>query len=200
MVRALDEVASWVDAFFEGRSQVHLALRRVTRALDEVGVPYAIAGGMAANAHGYRRTTEDVGLLLTPEGLAAFKARWLGRGWVERFAGSKGLKDAETGVKIDVLLAGDFPGDGKPKPVAFPEPGAVVERAADGTPYLRLATLVELELASGMTAPHRPQDLADVIQLVRANRLPRAWGERLHPYVQAKWDELWALAQVDEDA
>ena len=78
---------------------------------------------MALNAYGYQRVTTDVDVLLTREGLATFKARHLGRGWVERFPGSKGMRDTEFNVKIDILLTGDFPGDGKPKPVSFPDPG-----------------------------------------------------------------------------
>ena len=50
-----------------------------------------------------------------------------------------------------------------------------------------------------MTAPHRLQDLADVLRLVTAARLPRELGETLDPYVRAKYDELWLAAQHPED-
>ncbi len=33
----------------------------------------------------------------------------------------------------------------------------------------------------------------------RANKLPRNYAESLDPYVRAKFDELWAFAQVRED-
>lgn len=90
-----------------GLDEVHKALRRRTAALEADGIPYAIAGAMAMNAHGYRRVTTDVDVLLSREGLAAFKEKHLGLGWVERFPGSKGMRDTEVGVKIDVRLAGD---------------------------------------------------------------------------------------------
>ena len=45
--------------------------------------------------------TVDVDILTTEEGLSRFKDRWLGRGYVEKFSGSKGVKDAETGVSIE---------------------------------------------------------------------------------------------------
>jgi hypothetical protein len=35
--------------------------------------------------------------------LSRFKDHWIGRGWVNLFEGSKGFKDAENGVKVDVL-------------------------------------------------------------------------------------------------
>jgi hypothetical protein len=150
---------------------------------------------MAVNAHGHRRTTEDVDLLMTREGLAAFKARWLGRGWVNVFPGS-GMRDAIADVKIDVLITGEFPGDGRPKPIAFPDPG-VAEASADGYPVLPLRTLVELKLASAMTAPHRPRDYDDVIQLIRANQLSVEF--EVDPYVAEKYREMWQNAQVVED-
>ena len=77
---------------------------------------------MALNAYGYPRVTNDVDVLLTPAGLEAFKENHLGLGYVQKFPGSKGLRDTENGVPIDFVLAGDFPGDGLPKPVAFPDP------------------------------------------------------------------------------
>jgi hypothetical protein len=184
--------------FFMGDADVHRALRQLVRALDEAGVPYAIAGAMALNEHGYQRVTTDVVVLLTTEGLARFKARWLGRGYVENFPGSKGLRDTQHGVSIDVLLAGEYPGDGKPKAVRFPDPEKVAIRAESGA-FLPLPTLVELKLASGMSAPHRLKDLADVLELVRAKGIDRAFAEQLDPSVRAKFVELWEAAQAVEE-
>src|SRR5436305_1406034 len=114
--------------FFMGEADVQRALQKLARLLEEDGIPYAIIGAMALNAYGYRRVTVDVDVLLTGEGLAAFKAKHLGLGYVEKFPGSKGLRDTEAGVRIDVVLAGDYPGDGLPKPVAFPDPPAAAGR------------------------------------------------------------------------
>lgn len=50
-----------------------------------------------------------------------------------------------------------------------------------------------------MTAPHRPRDLDDVIQLIRANALPRDYAVKLNPYVAQKYDELWQAAQLQDD-
>jgi hypothetical protein len=157
-------------------------------------VEFSIAGALAMAAHGYVRATEDVDVLLTPEGLAAFKRRWLGRGYVERFPGSKGVRDTENETRIDFLLTGDFPGDGKPKAVAFPHPGedAVRGERAD---FLGLAKLVELKIASGMSAPHRLRDLADVIELIRVNRLPASFAEGLDASVRGKFEELRRAAE-----
>lgn len=46
-----------------------------------------------------------------------------------------------------------------------------------------------------MTAPHRLKDLADVLELIRLQRLPREFAERLDPYVRQKYLELWTAAR-----
>jgi hypothetical protein len=152
---------------------------------------------MALNAHGYRRVTTDVDVLLTSNGLAAFKAKHLGLGWVERFPGSKGLRDTENNVKIDVLIAGDYPGDGKPKPVAFPDPTVAIR--GDEVMLLPLERLVELKLASGMTNSDRMKDLADVQELIRAVRLPLELEDALDASVRSKYAEIWHATKRDRD-
>lgn len=183
--------------FFMGESKVQQALDKVAHLLEEDGIPYAIIGAMALNAYGYRRLTVDVDLLLTPEGLEAFKAKHLGLGYIQKFPGSKGLRDTEHGVPIDVVLAGEYPGDGKPKPVAFPDPASVAVRG-ERVALLPLPRLIELKLASGMTAPHRLKDLADVLEMIRILKLPAGMAEELNPYVQEKYQELWKAAQTED--
>jgi len=185
------------EGFFMKTGRVHQAALAIARRLQASNIPYAIAGAMALGAHGYERVTTDVNVLLTREGLAALKRACLGRGYVEKFAGGKGLRDTENGVSIDILIAGEFPGDGLPKPVAFPDPAVA---AADGERFriLPLTTLIELKLASGMTAAHRLKDLADVLELVRAANLPADLAAKLDPYVREKYLELWRAAQVTD--
>lgn len=178
-----------------GEADVQRALERLARVLDEKQIPYAIIGAMALNEWGYRRVTVDVDVLLSPEGLRALRAEVLGRGYVEKFPGSRGFRDTEARVDIDVVLAGEYPGDGKPKPVAFPDPGKVALRGRR-VALLPLASLIELKLASGMSAPHRLKDLADVLELIRALSLPRETADSLDASVRAKFEELWQAAQT----
>jgi hypothetical protein len=185
------------EEFFMGEAKVQRALEALVTTLDELGIPYAIAGAMALNAHGYERVTTDVDVILTREGLAKLKSERLGRGYVEKFPGSKGIRDASLGVDIDVLIAGEFPGDGKPKPIAFPDPAT----AEIGSRYrlVSLPQVVELKLASGMTAPHRLRDLADVLELIRRANLPESFVDSLHPYVREKFLELHRAAASGRD-
>jgi len=99
---SLSDVLQRAGEFFMGQSPIHAAAARIAKALSEMDVPFTIAGALAVNVHGHMRTTEDVDILLTPDGLERFKRRWLGRGWVEEFPGSRGLRDAVNGVNGDV--------------------------------------------------------------------------------------------------
>lgn len=176
------------------RSNVHQALLRLVDRLNRLEIPYAIIGALSLNAYGYQRTTVDVDVLLRPEGLESFKNAYLGRGYVEKFPGSKGVRDTVDNVKIDVVLTGQYPGDGKEKPVVFPDPAQAAVRG-ERFALLPLSTLIELKIASGMTAPHRLRDLADVIELIRVNALAEGFAASLHPYVREKYRELWRAAQ-----
>jgi hypothetical protein len=191
------DTAAHATRFFMNDADVHHALARITRLLEEANVPYALVGALALGEYGYRRVTVDIDLLLSADGLATFKSKNLGRGYVEKFPGSKGMRDTENGVTIDVILAGDFPGDGKPKPVCFPDPAEVAVRGRS-LALLPLPRFLELKLASGMSAPHRLKDLADVVELIRTVPLAVALADELDPYVRDKYRELWVAAQGED--
>jgi hypothetical protein len=176
--------------FFMGTDPVHETLRGIAKKLEDLGITYSVVGALAMSAHGYVRNTVDVDLLVTREGNRLARERLDGLGYVPPFAGSRNLRDSATGVRIEFLITGEFPGDGKPKPVAFPDPAAV-SVVIDGIPYLRLETLIELKLASGMTNPNRLKDLADVQEMIRTLKPPRDLADCLHPFVRPKFLELW---------
>jgi len=180
-------------AYFAGEGRLHGALRRLTQRLNVEGIPYALLGGLALAEHGYPRLTEDIDLLLTPSGLERFRQQLVGRGYRPAFSGAeKTFRDTETGVRIEIVTAGEYPGDGLPKPVAFPDPatpGVAVER--EGIRVVALEKLIELKLASGMSAAHRLRDLADVQDLIARLNLSLTLADRLDPSVQAVYRDLW---------
>jgi hypothetical protein len=185
-------------AFFAGGGTLRQTLHRLVERLTAEGIDYALLGGLALGEHGYPRLTQDIDLLLSPAGLARFRERWVGRGYRPAFEGAqKTFRDSETGVRIEIVTAGEYPGDGLPKPVAFPDPalpGVTVE--VEGVRVIALEKLVELKLASGQSAPHRRRDLADVQDLIRARGLPVELAERLDASVRDLYRRLWAEAQV----
>jgi hypothetical protein len=176
--------------FFVGQSEAQQAAQKLVSILESEQIPYAIIGALALNQYGYRRVTVDVGLVMREHDLQEFKRRWLGRGYAERQPGTGKLIDTELGVHIDVLSTGRFPGDDKPKPIAFPDPATTAIR---GAPFalLPVERWIELKLASGMVAAHRLKDLADVQELIREAKLERTIADHLHPWVRDKFLELW---------
>ncbi|QJW93377.1 nucleotidyltransferase family protein [Frigoriglobus tundricola] len=179
---------------FEKESKVHDSLRRITKRLDDLGVPYALVGGMALFLHGYRRFTDDVDILVTKESLALIHEKLEGSGYLPPFEGSRHLRDTVNGVKIEFLVTGGYPGDGKEKPVSFPDPSAVFT-VIDGIKVLNLPTLVQLKLASG-TAPGRLKDLGDVQELTRVMKLSEEFAEQLDESVRDQYRKLWQELQA----
>jgi len=195
-LRPADEILRESEDFFGNRGRVHTTLRKLAERLDRESIPYAVLGGMALNLLGYTRETVDVDVLVTPEALSVFRQRLVGRGYRPVFEGAtKSFRDAETGVKVEFLTTGEFPGDGKAKPVSFPDPARVaIDRG--GFKVVALETLIELKLASGLSAPHRTHiDLADVQRLIEELRLPLELADRLDASVRAEYRRLWDLAQ-----
>jgi len=183
--------------YYMARGDVFTTLQDLTRRLEEERIPYALIGGLALAAHGFVRMTQDVDILMTREGLESFKQRLLGRGYVLAFSGAeKTFRDTETQVRIEILITGDYPGDGKPKPVAFPDP-AVVFTERGGMRVIPMETLIELKLASGISAPNRLRDLADVQDLITTLKLPMEFAEILDASVRETFLKLWNNAQED---
>ena len=194
----MDAVLARAGAYFSATSPVHQAAAEIARRLEEAGIDYAIAGALSLGFHGYERMTDDVDVIVTREGLERFKAAWLGRGYVNLRAGGKAVRDTFNNVKVDFLLTGEFPGDGKPKPVAIPLPADAAE-AGKKYRVVTLPRLIELKLASGMSAAHRGKDLIDVQELIHRIAIPRDFAEKLDPYVRARFLELWEIAQHPDD-
>lgn len=176
--------------FFEGVGCVNNTLKRLVKDLEDRGIAYSVIGAIALNQHGYQRFTQDIDLLLTQEGLERFHAELIGRGYRPAFEGARKKFRATTeNVPIEVITTGEYPGDGKPKSIVFPEPESVSVRI-DGVQTLTLEKLIELKLASGMTGLGRLKDLADVQELIRIKRLSATLAEALDISVQAMYLEL----------
>ena len=198
--RQLDSDTRWAlsegSRHFEEKSAVHMALREISRQLDAHGIPYAIVGGMAMFLHGYRRFTEDVDVLVTKDGLKQAHDNLVGRGYIPAFEGSKNLRDTIHGVRVEFLITGGFPGDGKPKPVSFPNPDdSFIDK--EGLRVVPLPKLIELKLASGLSNAARVKDLGDVQELIRHLNLQSSFADELDPSVRDKYLELWSALQQE---
>jgi len=184
--------------FFMGEGILNETLRRVTKDLENHQIDYSVIGAVALNQHGYRRFTEDIDLLLTKEGLEKFKKELVGKGYRPAFEGAaKKFRTTAENVTVEIITSGEFPGDGKPKPVLFGDPSEN-QTEIDGVKTLTLEKLIELKLASGMTAPHRLKDLADVQELVKVKNLAADYASVLNPFVREKFLELQKAVEDSE--
>lgn len=190
------ESHSFIDIFeeglryFMGEGELNKTVAQLASDLDRHGIEYMVIGAVALTAHGYPRFTADVDLVLTADGLEKFHRELIGRGYMPAFEGAKKkLRSTQNNVAIEVITAGEYPGDGKPKPVSFPNPATASSRI-NGVQVVTLEKLVELKLASGMTAPDRLKDLADVQELIKVRGLSDEIAERLNPFVREKYLEL----------
>lgn len=199
----LSEQPGWglrqASIYFEKKGAVHDSLRAITRRLNDLKIGYAVTGGMALFAHGFGQFTGMVEVLVDAAGLKEIHEQLEGLGYVSPFKGSKQLRDASPGVRIEFLVTGQFPGDGKPKPIAFPDP-STSSIEINGIRYLKLNSLIELKLASGMTNAGRLKDLADVQGLIRALNLPRDYSQQLNEYVRPTFTQLWEGVRQDESS
>ncbi len=186
--------------YFMGEGTINKTLARLANDLSQRGIDYMVIGAVALLAHGYPRFTEDIDLVMTSEGLQKFHDELVGLGYSPAFSGAKKrLRSTADGVSIEVMTTGEFPGDGKPKPVSMPRPAdASVE--INGIKFVTLEKLIELKLASGISAPDRLKDLADVQELIKIRKLDADFALKLDPYVRAKYLELEAAVRKSESS
>lgn len=181
--------------YLMGQGNLNVALAHLAADLEEHGIDYVIIGAVALFAHGYPRLTEGIDLVFTAEGLNKFHEQLIGLGYAPLFPGArKRLRSTRDGIRIDIVASGEYPGDGKPKPVSFPNPpDAFVE--IDGIRFATLEKLLELKLASGMTAPDRLKDLADVQEMIKIKHLKAGFADQLNPYVREEFLRLLEAVQ-----
>jgi hypothetical protein len=160
---------------FEVRSPVHRSLRRLASRLDKAGIIYAVMGGMALYAHGLRRVTDNLDVLVTPEGFSAFQRLHVPSHYTRLAGHERRFTDSANRVPVDFFLTGHHPGISYRGPIAFLDP-ADVRESKGRAHFVEPETLVCLKLAAGQF-----YDLADVVSLIAALKLDESFAERLHP-------------------
>jgi len=127
-MRSTDAVPERAAQFFMKTSDVHTTLRDLADGLKDARIDYAVIGGMSLNLHGFERMTIDVDLLMTQENLVRFRNEIVGPGYSPAFEGAKKrFKSTRTGVPVGIIASGEYPGDARPKPVAFSDPKSASE-------------------------------------------------------------------------
>jgi len=166
-----------IGMFFQSKDPVHQALRRLIRRLDKARIAYAVMGAMAVNLHGARRTTDDVDILLTGADLERFRQEIVPKYYSPIVGRTRRFRERKSGILLDVLVTGKFPGSGKPGPFAFPDPARACE---------------EIKNIKVITLPHlirRYYDFGDVVHLIRVHNLDEAFLKKIHPSVKQDFIE-----------
>lgn len=159
------------------------AAETASRKLREVGIPHALAGGLAVGAHGYPRTTDDVDFLVGDE---AF----------EKHAG--GLVTlrlpliAVGSVRVDFVSLDDTQEERDQTRAAVENPPVTHE-----VPVVPLPLLVYMKLKAG-----RQKDIADVVELLKRGRIEIDIVDRyLHehaPHQIRRWERAKEIAAREE--
>ena len=182
-----------IGRFFEKRSPQHRAVYRLARQLEKAEIPYAIVGGMAVNAHGAERTTSDVDVILTSDGLTRFRETFVGSRYAPVEGRSRRFRERQTGVTVDVHVTGRWPAFGRRGPVTYPDPAAASQPIGN-VRVVALDQLIQLKLAAGRYA-----DLGDVTFLIRTHNLDESFLAQLHPSVHRDFIECLEEKRREDD-
>ena len=167
-----------------GTTSLDMTLRKAVGVLAEWGIPHYVCGGFCVQERGYPRLTVDVDLVVPDPGEAIWRLQQSGLFRKNQGSGMT-VTDRETRVPVDLLRGGSTVSEGGP--VALPLPTRV-----SGKPvFLRLGDLVATKLSSG-----RAKDIADVVELIKANSLPREYD--VPGGVARAYERAWDQADAEE--
>lgn len=190
MSHALAGQISW-ERMIRAVEKVGERLLRATAALQQAGIPYAVAEGnvVAAWVSGVDeaavRNTQDVDILLRRGDFARAKAALASAGFVWRRAAGVDMfldgPEAKARVTVRVVFAGE-----KVRP-GYIAPAPVVTEAEQAPSFsvLRLDALVRMKLTS-----FRDKDRTHLRDLLDVGLLDATWVPRLPPEPAARLQEL----------
>lgn len=165
----------------EHRGEVLATARRVSAILRDAKIDGAIIGGIAVFLHGYERTTVDVDVFVAGPLQAASDAM------------------TRAGMKYDPtrreFRSGHVPVQLVDAKIVQPVP--VDRLQIDDVTTVSLADLINMKLRSGSKNVLRSIDIADVIGLIRANKLTSAFTSKLDKTVRAEFRKLAKAVQND---
>lgn len=168
-----------LDRMVRAVEKVRERLLRATAALEQAGVPYAVAGGNAVAVWVTRvdeaaaRNTRDVDILIRRGDLAAMRAALEAAGFVYRHSAGMDLfldgPQASARDAVHVIFAGE-----KVRPhEALPNPDVTDSEAAEAFRVLSLDALVQIKLTA-----FRDKDRTHLRDLIELGLLDAGWKSR----------------------
>ncbi len=168
-----------------GNAPITQTAKRLDAVLRQSGLPYALVGGYAVQHYGYPRFTEDIDAVVRDR--ESVKTALLHSGQFKAIQGSKmTVVDRSNGVPVDLLAGGQ-----RDSAAALPYPQP--EDSSSGIQFISLPHLFNMKLSA-----RRMKDLADVVELIKANQLPLEFGQELDPEVRVTFAEMHAKATAEK--
>ena len=165
-------------------ASIQAAMQKLVDRFEAVPIPYAIIGGLAVRYYGHRRFTNDIDVLVTPQAHDKIVREFIGHGYRLDDAQTGRMVDEEYDVKVDLCLS-----DGSVRwPSLFRN-----TKEIDGVQVIRLTRLIDMKLATG-----RLQDAADVLALIKHNRLERTFCRGLSASNVDAWNAVFDRFEMGE--
>jgi hypothetical protein len=161
-------------------AKVRERLLRVTSALNQAGISYAVAGGHAVASwvatidEGAVRNTRDVDLLVRRSDLPAITAALVAAGFTHSFGVTMFLdgSDAKPSESVHLLFAGETVKDGDT--IASPDLATVEDPAGFRT--LELPALLQMKLVA-----NRDKDRTHIRDMIAVGLVDSSWLPKLPP-------------------
>jgi hypothetical protein len=156
------------------RGAVLETARRISSLMRENSIPGAVIGGVAVVLHGHLRTTKDVDV------------------WIDQPLASFRPLLESLGTEFDrnkrEFLLGSVPVHLVDQSMVRPAPQHTV--VIDEITTVSLPDLITMKLRSGLSHITRAQDIADVIGLIRHQRLNSEFASKIDKSLRAEFKKL----------
>src|SRR3954463_618464 len=98
-MQSVAEIYEEARRYFRGEGVLNHTLARLVTDLRQHDIDYLVIGAVALMAYGYPRFTEDIDIIVTPNGLQKFHDELIGLGYAPAFVGArKRLKSTRDGT------------------------------------------------------------------------------------------------------
>lgn len=167
--------------FHHDQGPVPQTYRHLEEALQSHGMDHVVIGALAMAAYGYKRAASDVDICVREHDVERFLQTLVG-GRYQRVEGRRRrFYDPQTQVTFDLLVSGRLAGrPDKNKEIRFPDPSEAI--VVGGLSTVSLERLIALKLVTW-----RFKDWADVVELIRTNRLDDKFAASLPGVVRSAY-------------
>ena len=180
-----------IDRMVSAVEKVKQRLLRAARALEDAGIPYAVAGGNAIAAWVTRvdeaavRNTRDVDIMIRRSDLNAVKAALENAGFIYRRTAGVDIFLDGPGASVRDAVHIIFAGEMVRAHEALPNPDIERVERADEFQILDLEALVQIKLTA-----YRDKDRTHLRDLLEVGLIDSTWCEKFPPLLAERLQQL----------